>query len=88
MDNPIYSTSAVLELTKLPMYETSYDELQPNFRERSLQFYYMDCDSFVLSIRTRNIINDLKNLEELIDLSNLNKTHEIYINNNETLWIN
>ena len=69
------------------MYETYYDKFQPNFRERSLQFYYMDCDSFVLSIRTRNIIKDLKNLEELFDLSNLNKTREIYINNNETLWI-
>ena len=43
----------------------------------------MDCDSFVLSIETQNIIIDLKNLENLFDFSNLNKTHEIFCNKNK-----
>ena len=33
----------------------------------------MDCDSFVLSFRERDNINDLKNLEYLFDFSNLDK---------------
>ena len=43
----------------------------------------MDCDSFVLSIETQNIINNLKNLEFLFDFSNLNKNHELFSNKNE-----
>ena len=31
----------------------------------------MDCDSFVSSLKTENIIKDLKNLEDLFDISNL-----------------
>ena len=33
----------------------------------------MDTDSFVLSVNTKNIIKDLKNLEDLFDFSNLNE---------------
>ena len=43
----------------------------------------MDCDSFVLSIETENIINDLKNLEDLFDFSNLDKNHELFSNKNK-----
>ena len=43
----------------------------------------MDCDSFVLSIKTENIIDDLKNLEVLFDFSNLDKSHEFFRNKNK-----
>ena len=43
----------------------------------------MDCDSFVLSIETENIINDLKNLDDLFDFSNLDKNHELFSNKNK-----
>ena len=43
----------------------------------------MDCDSFVLSIETENIINDLKNLGDLFDFSNLDKNHELFSNKNK-----
>ena len=45
----------------------------------------MDCDNFVLSIRTQNIINDLKNLEDLFDFSSLDVNHEIFGTENEKL---
>ena len=45
------------------MYETYYDKLQQHFGRENLQLHYMDCDSFVLSIRTQNIIIDLKILK-------------------------
>ena len=38
----------------------------------------MDCDSFVLSIETQNIINDLKNLEDEFDFRNLNENHDLF----------
>ena len=83
MDKPIYLGFTVLELSKLLLYETYYDKLQPYFGQENVQLHYMDCDSFVLSIETENIINDLKNLENLFDFSNLNKNHELFSNKNK-----
>ena len=83
MDKPIYLGFTVLELSKLLMYETYYDKLQPYFGQENIKLHYMDCDSFVLSIETENIINDLKNLENLFDFSNLNKNHELFSNKNK-----
>ena len=83
MDKPIYLGFAVLELSKLLMYETCYDQLQPYFGQENIQLHYMDCDSFVLSIKTPNIIDELKNLKELFDFSSLNENHELFINKNK-----
>ena len=83
VDKPIYLGFTVLELSKLLMYETYYDKLQPYFGQENIQLHYMDCDSFVLSIETQNIINDLKNLEELFDFSNLDKNQELFSNKNK-----
>ena len=83
MDKPIYLGFSVLELSKLLMYETYYDILQPYFGQENIKLHYMDCDSFVLSIETENIINDLKNLEDLFDFSNLDKNHEFFSNKNK-----
>ena len=83
MDKPIYLGFSVLELSKLLMYETYYDILQPYFGQENIKLHYMDCDSFVLSIETENIINDLKNLQDLFDFSNLDKNHELFSNKNK-----
>ena len=83
MDKPIYLGFNVLELSKLHMYETYYDKLQPYFGQENIKLHYMDCDSFVLSINTLNIIKDLKNLEYIFDFSNLDKSHELFSNKNK-----
>ena len=83
MDKPIYLGFSVLELSKLHMYESYYDILQPYFGQENIQLHYLDCDSFVLSIETENIINDLKNLEILFDFSNLDKNHDLFSNKNK-----
>ena len=44
MDKPIYVGFAILELSKLHMYETYYDTLQLYFGEDNLQMHYIDCD--------------------------------------------
>ena len=85
MDKPIYLGFSVLDFSRLLMYETYYDKLQPYFGQENLKVHYMDCDSFVLSIETQNIINDLKNLEDLFDFSNLNENHELFSNKNKKL---
>ena len=43
----------------------------------------MDTDSFVLSVNTKDIIKDLKNLEDVSDFSNLDENHELFSNKNK-----
>ena len=40
----------------------------------------MDTDSFVSSVKTKDIVKDLKNLEDLFDFSNLDKNHDFFSN--------
>ena len=65
------------------MYETYYDILQPYFGQENIQLLYIDTDSFVLSVNTKNIIKDLRNLEDIFDFSNLDKNHELFGNKNK-----
>ena len=83
MDKPIYLGFTVLELSKLHMYETYYDILQPYFGQENIQLLYIDTDAFVLSLKTQDIIKDLKNLEDIFDFSNLDKKHELFSNKNK-----
>ena len=43
----------------------------------------MDTNSFVLSVYTKDIIKDLKNLENLFDFSNLDGSQEVFRIENE-----
>ena len=83
MDKPIYLGFSVLELSKLLMYETYYDKLQPYFGQENTQLHSMYTDSFILSVNTKDIIKDLKNLEDIFDFSNLDKNHELFSNKNK-----
>ena len=78
MDKPIYLGFTIIELSKLLMSETYYDDLQPYFGEKNLQLLYAVTDSFVLSVHTKDIINDLKNRGDLFDFCNLNKNHDLF----------
>ena len=37
----------------------------------------------ILSMKTQNIINDLKNLENIFDFSNMEEKHELFSNKNK-----
>ena len=83
MDKAIYVGFAILELSKLHMYETYYDTLQPYFGQEKLQLHYIDTDGKILSMKTKDIIKDLKNSENIFDFSNLDKNHELYSGKNK-----
>ena len=86
MDKAIYLGLSVLELSKLLMYKTYYDKLQPYFGQEIIQLQYMDTDSFVLSVNTKDIIKDLKNLEDIFDFSNFDENHELFSNKNKKVF--
>ena len=83
MDKAIYVGFAILELSKLHMYETYYDTLQPYFGQENLQLHYIYTDGMILSMKTKDIIKDLKNLEDIFDFSNLDENHELFSNKNK-----
>ena len=78
MDNPNHLGFAVLELSKLRIYESYYDKLQPFFGREKLQLHYMVTVSFVLNINSSKNIKNLQILKDLFDFINLNKTREIF----------
>ena len=83
MDKAMYVGFAILELSKLHTYETYYDTLQPYFGQENLQLHYLDTDGMILSMKTENIIKDLKNLEDIFDFSNSDENHELYSEKNK-----
>ena len=76
-DKPIYLGFSVLELSKLLMYEFYYHKLQPYYSS-SVKLHYMDTDSFILSIKTGDLINDLEYFKDDFDFSELDENHELY----------
>ena len=82
-NKPIYIGAAVLELSKMLMYQYYYDVLQPHFGMTNLQLHYMDTDSFVLSIKCNDLVEQLLELEDYFDFSNLDKNHPLFSNKNK-----
>ena len=83
MDKAIYVGFSILKLSKLHMYETYYDTLQPYFGQENLQLHYIDTDGVILSMKTKDIIKSLKNSEDIFDFSNLDENHELFSNKNK-----
>ena len=71
MDKPIDLGFAVSKLSKFLLCETYYGNLQPYFSRENLRLHYLDTESFILSVNKKDIIKDIKNLEDLFDFSNL-----------------
>ena len=76
-DKPIYLGFSVLEVSKLLMYEFYYHKLQPYYNNK-IKLHYMDKDSFILSIKTTNLLKDLEYFKNDFDSSELDKSHELY----------
>ena len=76
-DKPIYLGFSVLELSKLLMYEFYYHKLKPYYN-CSVKLHYMDTDSFILSIKTGDLINDFEYFKDDFDFSELDENHELY----------
>ena len=74
---PIYLGFSVLELSKLLMYEFYYHKLQ-SYYNCSVKLHYMDTASFILSIKTGDLIKDLEYFKNGFDFSELDPSHELY----------
>ena len=82
MDKPIYLGFTVLELSKLLMYETYYDTLQPCFGQENLHCHYMDS----VTKDTPIIINENENIK-ILRIDEIADDEDWYVDNNiVTSW--
>ncbi|XP_071054991.1 uncharacterized protein [Onthophagus taurus] len=77
-DKPLYVGFAVLEISKLLMYQFYYDFLKPKFGSE-IQLCYMDTDSFTVSITTDDVYAFVKDNLERFDTSNYLPDNEFSI---------
>ena len=58
MKKPVYLGQAILDLSKIVMYEFHYDYMKPKYGE-NLKLCYMDTDSLVYKIKTEDCYADI-----------------------------
>ena len=69
MNKPVYLGQTILDLSKTIMYEFHYDYMIPKYGDR-LKLCYMDTDSLIYSIKTKDFYSDISpNVEIRFDTS-------------------
>ena len=58
MNKPVYLGQAILDLSKIIMYEFHYDYMVPKYG-RNIKLCYMDTDSYVYDIKTADFYKDI-----------------------------
>ena len=75
MNKPVYLGQAILDLSKIVMYEFRYDYMVPKYGLENLKLCYMDTDSLVYDIKTEDFYEDIANdVAARFDTSGYNKT--------------
>ena len=76
MDKPIYLGLAILDISKILMYEFWYDYIQLKYGEKA-RLCYMDTDSVVIYIKTEDFCKDIADdVEKRFDISNYDEKDE------------
>ena len=72
----------IINLGKINDYE---DDIETETHDFTCGFPSIvnNTDSFILSVNTKDIVKDLKDLEDIFDFSNLDKNHELFSNKNK-----
>ena len=69
MNKPIYLGLSILDISKITMYEFWYVYVKIKYEDRA-RLCYMDMDSFVVNIKTKDFYKDIaENLQERFDTS-------------------
>ena len=73
MNKPVYLGQAILDLSKIVMYEFHYDYMKPKYSDGNLTLFYMDTDSLIYSIETDDFYKDLSDdVKDRFDMSGYN----------------
>ena len=75
LNKPVYLSQAILDLSKIIMYEFHYDYMVPKYGLGKLKLCYMDMDSLVYDIKTEDFYEDIANdVEARFNTSGYSKT--------------
>ena len=70
INNPVYLSMSLLDISKTLMYEFWYDYIKPKYQNNA-KLRYMDTDSFIIQIKTEDFYKDIANdIEKRFDTSN------------------
>jgi hypothetical protein len=83
-DKPIYVGQAVLDLSKILMYDFHYNTIKKKYGSDA-QLLFTDTDSLCYHIQTEDIYEDIGKLSEQFDTSNYPTDHPIYNNVNKKI---
>ena len=76
MIKPVYIGQAILDISKILMYELWYKYIKPKYGDNA-RLCYMDTDSFIINIKTDDFYKDIANeFERWYDTSNYDKIGE------------
>ena len=59
MNKPVYLGQAILDLSKIVMYEFHYDYMKKKYDDDKLTLCYMDTDSLIYDIETEDFYKDI-----------------------------
>ena len=81
INKPIYLGQAILDISKTLTYEFWFEHIKPKYRDKA-RLYYMDTDSFVMHIKTEDILMMMMmkdvadDVERWFDTSNYNEKNK------------
>ena len=82
MNKAVYLGLAILDISKIAIYEFWYDYTKPKFSERA-KLCYIDTDSSIAHIKTEGIYKDISDIEKRFDTSNYEVDRPVSIEKNE-----
>ena len=83
MAKPMYLGFAILDLSKIVMYEFSFDYIKPK-HDKNAKLCYMDTDSFIIHIKTEDFYEDIADdKEKRFDTSNYECNRPLPIGKNK-----
>ena len=74
LDKPCHAGAAILDLSKLHMYDFHYNFIKPKYGEKA-KLLFTDTDSFAYHIECEDIYSDMKENMSYFDTSNYQKDH-------------
>ena len=85
MNKPVYLGQAILDLSKIIMYEFHYDYMLPKYGDK-IKLCYMDTDSYVYDIKTEDFYKDIaKDVEVRFDTSAYSNNRPLPIGKNKNV---
>lgn len=82
LDRPYILGFCILDHSKAIVYDYFYNTLLKTFKNR-LSLQYCDTDSYFLTLKSSNIVEDLRKISDSLDTSNYEPTHPLYSVENE-----